>query len=281
MVLEHLFPEDWLERKPRYAFILGVVYSIVGILVARLLFPSDPALVAVAFISILLLPELRKIFAIEERQERHDKRVSLKRLWRDDHDVIAVYLCLFLGIFIVYALATVWLPSFSVNALFRQQLAYRGAALGNAAGTGVFWSILSNNILVLLGVFLFGLLAGDGAIFLIAWNASVWGTLFAASARSASSVLGGAPIWLLGLVLLIVLPHMLLEATSYIMAAISGSLISKGVEKETGKVQSKVLNYNLVLLGLSLVVLLVGVLVETWVLGHVTLYQRIIQAGLH
>ena len=56
MVLEHLFPEDWLEHKGRYAFILGVVYSVIGIIIATILFPGDPALVAVAFTSLLLLP---------------------------------------------------------------------------------------------------------------------------------------------------------------------------------------------------------------------------------
>ena len=32
MVLEHLFPEDWLKKKSRYAFLLGIGYSILGII---------------------------------------------------------------------------------------------------------------------------------------------------------------------------------------------------------------------------------------------------------
>ena len=65
MVLEHIFPEDWLEQKGIYAFLLGLGYSIVGIVIASILFPGDPALVAVALTSMLLLPELYKIFSIE------------------------------------------------------------------------------------------------------------------------------------------------------------------------------------------------------------------------
>ncbi|HLC70756.1 MAG TPA: hypothetical protein VJI32_02050, partial [Candidatus Nanoarchaeia archaeon] len=76
MVLEHIFPEDWLEHKGRYAFILGVVYSIIALLIATVLFPGDPALVAVAFTSMLLLPEMYKIFAIEERQQSMEQKVS-------------------------------------------------------------------------------------------------------------------------------------------------------------------------------------------------------------
>ena len=62
MVLEHIFPEDWLEQKGRYAFLLGAGYSIIALLIAPILFPGDPALVAVALTSMLLLPELYKIF---------------------------------------------------------------------------------------------------------------------------------------------------------------------------------------------------------------------------
>ena len=103
MVLEHIFPEDWLEHKGRYALLLGIIYSIIGVLIASILFPGDPALVAVAFTSMLLLPELYKIFSIEERQESMEQKVSLFDVWRDDIDVIRIYIFLFLGILLVYA----------------------------------------------------------------------------------------------------------------------------------------------------------------------------------
>ena len=149
MVLEHIFPEDWLERKGRYAFILGIVYSIVGILLAKILFPGDPALVAVAFTALLLLPEMYKIFSIEERQERMEQGYSLRTLWKDDSDIVRIYIFLFLGILLVYAIGTILLPSFQTNTLFREQLEIRfgqGFA-GQATGTGLFMSLLTNNFL--------------------------------------------------------------------------------------------------------------------------------------
>ena len=111
MVLEHIFPEDWLERKGIYAFLLGIGYSIVGVLIASILFPGDPALVAVAFTSMLLLPELYKIFSIEERQESLEQRVSLRSLWRDDIEVVRIYVFLFLGIMLVYSVGTILLQN--------------------------------------------------------------------------------------------------------------------------------------------------------------------------
>lgn len=281
MVLERVLPATVIEKKPLYAFLLGIGYSIIGILIARLLFPADPALVAVAFISIFLLPELRKIFALEERQERKEKRFSWKHLWKDDRDVITTYMALFLGIFITYAVLTIWLPAFSVNTLFQQQLAYRGAVGYAAIDSALFTSIFSNNLLVLAAIFFIGLVAGDGASFLVTWNASVWGTIFGAVAREGAGFMGLGPVALLLVVLVIVTPHMILEGLSYVMAAISGSVISKDIESE--KLESKafkeVFTYNVFLLIAAIAVLLIGVLVESWVLENVTLYADIIAAG--
>jgi hypothetical protein len=284
MVLEHLFPEDWLERKGRYAFYLGVIYSIVAILIARILFASDPALPAVAITSLLLLPELYKIFSIEERRESMEKKITFKALWRDDMDIIRIYVFLFLGILLVYSVGTILMPQFQVNELFREQLEIRfgqgfagNAILGQFDG-GLFLSILSNNFLVLLACFMMALLTGDGAIFFITWNASVWGTIFGVTAKNAAIFTDSNPFLLFGLVMLIVFPHMMIEAISYFLAAISGSVISKDVllEKFASHRFFEVFGFNMYLLLIALFFLLLGAGVETWVLDNVTIYHEII-----
>ena len=287
MVLEHIFPEDWLERKGRYAFFLGVIYSIVGLLLASILFPGDPALVAVAFTSLLLLPELYKIFSIEERKERMETHVTLRALWRDDIGIIKIYIFLFLGIILVYSLGTIFIPGVESNSLFREQLEIRmgqgfaGHAILGDFNEGIFYSILSNNFLVMIACFIMALLTGDGAIFLITWNASVWGTLFGFLAKTASAFTGDNPYYLYGIILLIVFPHMMIEAICYFLAAISGSVISKDVimEQFASDRFFEVFGFNLYLLLFALIFLLLGALVETWVLGNVTLYQEIIKAS--
>lgn len=285
MVLEHIFPEDWLERKGRYAFVLGIVYSLVGVLISSILFPGDPALVAVAITSLLLLPELYKIFSIEERQESMEQHVNMRSLWRDDIDIIKIYIFLFLGILIVYSIGTILLPSFTTNNLFREQLEIRlgqGFA-GNAfAAGGLFMDLLSNNFLVLIACFIMALLTGDGAIFLITWNASVWGTIFGFTAKNAAAFSGQNPFAVFGLIMLIVFPHMMIEAISYFLAAISGSIISKDVllEKFASHRFFEVFGFNLYLLLFALLFLVVGAGVETWVLTHVGAYQEIIRMSL-
>jgi MFS family permease len=285
MVLEHVFPEDWLEKKGRYAFILGVIYSVIGVLIASVLFPGDPALVAVAFTSLLLLPELYKIFSIEERKESIEQKISLRTLWRDDIDIVKIYVFLFLGILLVYSVGTILLPSFQTNTLFREQLEIRfgqGFA-GNAIITsGLFFDLLSNNFLVLIACFILALLTGDGAIFLITWNASVWGTIFGVTAKNAGAFSGQNPFYLFGLIMLVVFPHMIIEGISYFLAAISGSVISKDVilEKFASHRFFEVFSINLYLFLFALVFLLLGAAVETFVLQHVGIYQEIIRMSM-
>ncbi|MEK6846310.1 MAG: hypothetical protein AABY26_06105 [Nanoarchaeota archaeon] len=148
MVLEHLFPEDWLEHKAGYAFLLGIIYSFIGLVIASILFPGDPALVAVAFTSMLLLPELYKIFSIEERKESTGKNVSMKAMWIADIDIVKVYIYLFLGILLVYSMGTLVLANVQNNDLFREQLEIRfgegfsgNAIAGQAVSEGVESSI--------------------------------------------------------------------------------------------------------------------------------------------
>jgi len=284
MVLEHIFPEDWLERKFGYAFILGAGYSIIGILMSKILFPADPALVAVAFTSLLMLPELYKIFSIEERVEEKEKTFSLRELFKDNKDFIKLYLSLILGVFIVYSIAAIILPSFQVNQLFREQLEMRGAG-GNAMfnwfssfNTGLFTHILLNNWWVMLACFIISLLTGDGAVFLIIWNASMWGTIFGVTARDAALFAHTNPFWYLIIVLLIVLPHAFLEIMAYMLAAISGGVISKDVllEKFESARFNRVFMYNFMLFLVAIAFLLMGAFVETMVLQHATTYKEII-----
>lgn len=282
MVLEHLFPEEWLEKKTRYAFLLGAGYSIIAIIIARILFPADPALVAVAITSLLLLPELYKIFTLEERREDREKRFSMKELWKDSIPFIKIYIFLFLGIFFVYAIAAVILPSMSTNTLFREQLAMRGISGDAVIDMGTFWEILINNWWVMAACFILSLLTGDGAIFLITWNASVWGTIFGITAKYAALFAKANPLYYLMLILLIVFPHMMLEALSYILASISGAVISKDVilEKFESKRFNEVFLYNFMLFLFGVLFLILGALVEAYVLHNSDTYREIIMQSM-
>ncbi|MAG39177.1 hypothetical protein CMO90_03760 [Candidatus Woesearchaeota archaeon] len=78
--------------------------------------------------------------------------------------------------------------------------------------------------------------------------------------------------------MIIVLPHAFIEILSYILAAISGGVISKDVllEKFESKRFNEVFLYNFWLFVIAILVLLLGAFVETWVLDNIGLYSDII-----
>ncbi|NIO21398.1 MAG: hypothetical protein GTN76_11835 [Candidatus Aenigmarchaeota archaeon] len=279
MFLFRILPKTWLEKRAEYAFFLGWTYSIISIIIAALIFPRDPSLVAIAFTSIMLLPELRKMFKLKSEELSEEKRFSIRRLFHLNKDFVKTYIFLSLGIFLVYATAAIILPSFQVNRLFQTQLGVRGI-YGGAIGFPIllFWSIFLNNWWVLLACFLLSLFTGDGGIFMITWNLSVWGTIFGVLARNASFGMGTNPLFLFLIIILIVGPHGFLEILSYILGAISGGMIMKGFRKEGFRSEKfrTLLYYNLALLMIAINVLILGGLVETFVLDNSGLYREII-----
>ncbi|MBR9692364.1 hypothetical protein GOV07_00355 [Candidatus Woesearchaeota archaeon] len=232
MVLEHLFPEDWLEKKHRYAFLLAIVYSTIGIVVARLLFPANSGIVSVAITSLLLIPYLNKLLEKEEKKELKEKRLTLKHFWLDNKQAILVYGTIFLGVYATYLAYSFVLPmfGFDTGSVFREQLALETNLRGNAFQMETFLNIFLNNWWVLLACFLLALVAGDGALFFIIWNASSWGTIFGFRALEAA-VHGGAygPLANLAIIVAITFPHLALEGGAYILAAISGGVLSDDI----------------------------------------------------
>ena len=222
MVLENIFPKEWVRNKAIVALFLGWAYAVIGIVIAKLIFPADPSLVAVAITSILLIPSLQKLYDIEFKALKAEKSFSFKRLYMSNKDATRVYLGLFLGMFLIYLTAAVVLPSLQVNSLFKVQLNLRGAAGTLDFNPSLFFDILGNNWWVLIATFLISLLIADGGIFMITWNASVWGTIFGITAKCAAAVSGQSALYVFSLVFLIIFPHMVIEALSYILAAIAG-----------------------------------------------------------
>ncbi|MBW2971059.1 hypothetical protein KY320_02765, partial [Candidatus Woesearchaeota archaeon] len=122
MVLEQLVKVRWLEKK-EHSFLIGMVYTIVGMLSAYLVFSASFDLMSFAFTSILLIPSLAMLLKLEENIEIRERKLSLPMLFKDHWDIFKVYLSLFLGIFFVYAAVAFIIPTASSEQLFRTQLA--------------------------------------------------------------------------------------------------------------------------------------------------------------
>ncbi|MBS3175891.1 stage II sporulation protein M [Candidatus Woesearchaeota archaeon] len=231
MVFEQIFRTDWIEKKPRYAFLLGICYSIIGIISARLIFGKNPSLMTVAFVSVLLIPSLNRLLLDEENVEIREQKLSLRLLFKDHRDIFEIYFFLFMGVFFTYAILALLMPEASTFHLFEKQLEV-GGFTGQAYKADIFWSILFNNIKVLLVCLILSFVYGAGSILFIVWNASVWGTIFGYVAKQSAVAAAGNPLIHFGKTLFPVLPHLVTEAASYFSAAIVGGVISKAVLRE-------------------------------------------------
>jgi uncharacterized membrane protein SpoIIM required for sporulation len=269
MVFEQLFLSRWLEKRPHLSFLLGFIYAELGIISAILIFPEDPSLISIGFISLLLLPSLNYLLALETKEDMREKRFSLRLIFKDHWDILVVYAFLFLGILLAYGLFAVILPGHTTELLFGTQLKiyFNNAGdatriVGNLAGAGycgqscLFWSILFNNLKVILVCFVFSLGYGAGSILFLTWNASVWGTIFGYVARTTSTI--GGNLASFAHIMASVFPHMITEALSYFLAVFAGGIISKAVIKE--RMDSKRF-YHVLLDGITIFVLAIVILV--------------------
>lgn len=260
-MLEDVLKADWLERKPRFAFIIGFAYALIGILAAYFIFPKSQGIASIAFLALLLVPSLSQLMKIEEIQDAREKKFSISRAFRDHADILEIYLLLFLGIFFAYALLSLRFPNLLVSGIFDNQLRVIGIT-GNAAMQTGFIPILLNNLKVILIFVILSLIFGAGSILFLAWNASVWGVVFAYMALHAQNVLNN-----FASLFLRVMPHMLLEAGAYFFAIIGGGIMAQGILREKfGSAKFVyVLKDGCLFFSIGIILLILGAIVEVYV----------------
>ena len=268
MVLEQLFKVQWIERK-EHSFFLGFIYSMVGLISAKFIFPSNVGLMSVAFTSILLIPSLAVLLKLEENLEIREKKLSLKLLIRDHKEIFKVYLFMFLGVFSAYIFTTLLLSEETIGKLFATQLTSAGIH-GFASSNNPLYQLIINNLIIFIVCFVLSLVYGAGSVLFLTWNASVWGVAFAFFVRQAANISGKNRVVEFFTSILPFMPHMLTEALSYVSAAIVGGVVSKAVLRE--KLFSKKFNHivtdALILLVVGLFLVVVAGLIEIKFYGN-------------
>ena len=266
MVLEQIFKVRWIEAK-EHAFFLGLIYSLVGFVSARYIFPSSTGLMAVAFTSILIIPSLSKLLLMEENVEIREKKFNLKQLFIDHEDILKVYFFLFLGVFTAFFMITLIFPMPDVSYMFFAQAKVIGLS-GFAAKQAIFMNIITNNLTVLFVCLVLSLVYGAGSILFITWNASVWGVAFAFFAKEAVFLSSENPFFAFVMALMPSMPHMITEAFAYISAAIVGGVVSKAMlrEKLFSKKFKHIITDALIFLGIGIVLVLIAAFVEVQVM---------------
>lgn len=236
----------------------GVSINISGIF--AVLFTIIPS---IYFVTLFIKSEER---LEEEEIAKHYKKGFFERHERD----ILMFLFYFLGLTISFAVWSLVLePSFfqiqlsticGINPAFCSSPGLAGGITGIASGQtafGSFFIYLTNNIQVMLFAFIFSIVFGAGAVFIIVWNASILGVVIG----NLSKTLMEIPFYGLSY-----LPHGLPEIAGYICAGLAGGILSAAIIRGHHKrgVFRVVLFDSMKILILGIALIILGAAIEAW-----------------
>ncbi len=277
MVFEDLITPTSAKKRPYTLFFMGLLFSIIAMVFSLLIFKSEASLVIVFLVVVMSMPLMYFTLREEEEEDWRIEREGgmLAEHWR----AIEFLLFLFLGFIVGFLLAYIFLPDQLVHQLFKTQLATIEQINNNVSGSSVtvsaFGSILLNNIKVMFFCLIFAIFFGAGALFILAWNASVIsaaaGTYIRAALSQYAGILGLQKaalyfhLFVAGVLRYMV--HGIFEIAAYFIAALAGGIISMALinhaikEKGFNKIAFDV--SVLVLIGFILLVF--GAIIEVFV----------------
>lgn len=284
-MLETLINPRHAEKKPWHMIFIGILYAALSVALADLIFLKDPvfqkhiSIIVVFFTVMFSLPFM--FYAIKQEEIKDIKIEEEKKLIKEHGKILSSLLFLFLGYTIAFSLLYLILPANITSSNFKIQVEtycsinsphnFESCVKGHLTETepvikpysikeGMHYvsSILSNNFNVLILVLVFSFIFGAGAIFILAWNASVIASAIGIFAKSPRGLHKG---------LLRYLFHGLPEMAAYFVAALAGGIISIAVIRhEFGKERFwHVLQDSLDLIILALVILIIAAFLEVFV----------------
>ena len=274
MVLESLINPFKAERTPFELFFIGALYTSVALLLSVWIFKDYASLVMVFLTAVACIPLFYSTMIYEE--EKNLQVEGERTLLKEHSRALAFLIFLFLGITVAYTIWYVALPSETTSSLFGIQ-SQTIASINNVTGGVTQLSILSriflNNIKVLVFCVLFSLVYGAGAIFIIAWNASVISVatgnfikMQIAGFLGAGGAATTAYFYATSTAVLRYFVHGIPEILAYFVAALAGGILSAAIiRKHFGtKYFERIATDATNLLVLSIIILFIAALFEVY-----------------
>ncbi|MFB6100240.1 MAG: stage II sporulation protein M [Candidatus Nanohalobium sp.] len=206
MLPELILREEHTDNYP-LLFLLGLAASVAGFFAATTLFPRQSAVLSVVFASLPLVYPLTTKFL--EDEDGDDQSYV---------EEVSLYAALFAGQVFGFTMLSMANPE-----VFALQAEVAGFS-GNAVVSGLFTQVLFNNLIVFTGILAVSAIFGSAGSFILVWNASVMGKFFAELMMKFQGLKKSTP--------LLYFPHAAFEMTGFIIAGVSGSLISAAVYRE-------------------------------------------------
>ena len=290
-MLEMLVNPKKAERRPWEMFFVGLFYASLSILLVDWIFLRDSVLsgytsmLIITFSVMFTIPFMYFIIRLEEKKDAAIKREY--DLLREHGKAIAALTYLFLGFIVAFAFWFLVMPPATTAENFKSQIAqycainmpqqferclsqqgisvtgiggkFLSARIASGTPLNYFTSILINNIYVLIFILIFSFAFGAGAIFILAWNASV--------IASAIGIFADGSLKQLHIGLMRYLIHGAPELIAYFIAALAGGILSIAVIRhEFGKEKFwRVLQDSIDLIIIALVILVIAALIEVFI----------------
>lgn len=243
-------------------FIIGGLVSVICIFIAFLVFPSSVGLFTVFLITIAMTPFMINLMSYEEAETEEEIERKIKSNFFQRHtDVLKIYIAFFTGMIFALSILFLVLPEKTVEKLFEDQVREINLIRGSVTFPSSFQKIVFNNISVLVLCFLFAFLFGSGAIFILAWNASVLASAIGLTAKSIGGVTG------LPVALLSFLPHGSFEIIAYFIVGIAGGLVSAAITRRKSRLFWVVIQDSFKLVGVSAFLLIIGAVIESAIIS--------------
>ena len=269
MVVEALLYPLKAEKKPWEMFFLGFLYTSIGIFISLWIFRDQASLVMVFMITMAALPIFYNTMKLEESKDM--MMDSETAILKEHNKAIAFFMYMFVGITIACAVWYALLPTSTINVLFDKQVDTIQAINNQVSGNVIhnfnaFWKIFFNNFKVLAFSILFAFVYGAGAIFILAWNATVIGAAIGNFIRtnisSYTSSLGlleaGNYFHVISLGLLKYSIHGIPEIAAYFYGGLAGGILSMALIRKHFKTEK----FSIIMVDFSeLILISVGFLI--------------------
>jgi len=279
-MLESMINPKRVEKGPWKMFFIGLVYGSLSLLLVYFFFANDPVLsqysgmIVVTFCVMFSLPFMYFIIKQEEKQDEHVE--GFFGVWKAHSDAIYAFIWLFLGFIVAFSFWYILLQNTSLfnaqietycminspgnieDCVARYDFSQAIAPTGSATKEARFLSIIENNVYVMIFTLIFSLIFGAGAIFVLAWNASV--------IAAAISIFTKYQIIQIPLGILRYMIHGFPEIAAYFITALAGGIFGVGIIRNGIKSKKflRVVENVVILLFIAIVILIIAALIEVY-----------------
>jgi len=233
MVLESLLSPKFAANKPLHIFALSILFTAISVWLSYNLFPSQSSILSIAFVTIFFVPFFQRLFSYEEKKDELAARRKLKQGFLKRHrPIVIAYTAFFMGMILTYSFLYVFSPA--IRDLYSLQMDWFRSQGIAAVQPGSFERYFFNNTQVMLLFFILSILFGAGAVFILAWNASVIAVFVGIISNKLVPALGApmAYVYGVGTGLGSIALHGIPEIAGYFFAGVAGGILSVGLLRE-------------------------------------------------